>query len=1552
MSTPDKPPPSLTVEAHADPTESRPSARHPAVLGESLEWARRAEWLESEARSHHRDPAARARLLLAASEVRAMIGARDDARRLAVQAASHGSAPAFASRQARALQQLHGDFTSVLKHLAKESQSVGADATRAHAHYVTAEILRLIQRDAAGASKNLAAGDQCDPQDYRITIQRLAAQLAENQKPPDLCVRPDEAVKPLRLATGQLRQLRGAEAPRVGPDDANPALPLLETQRALSRGRLPEAADAIDRLQAQGELGSAVSWLSTLWRVSSAPQPEEALLLLRELVRKHPGREERRALAARALAAGSWHMLREALSDDVRPVPEVDTREPQQPGPSPLDAGAGYPAFSGLERASLLALMAQPTDLGALSQGPVEELALRPLAAAIARMSALRASAPTSTTSMVALTPIELELDLGRASARINAFSELDVGDERSDDGILSLLVRLERSRELKDFTALARLLPQLLSLPGARAEASFVVAVFAERAGELAAARALYESATSSATTREAAFRAGGAPERESAATFRALSAHSKDPLQRAVLLTEALFHLDGDAPEFDALAEEAAQTYPGLPFAHQLGEVSARMRGDRVRVERWLARQRERARGAGDFPLTAIREALFAAPFDPAAAAERLREAEVPGTLDLALRHCLENTIDLGPKENAEFRVRVAPLLSGRGRDQFLAEAIVLYERMGDTPNAIATARELGGAVGEVCVEQLAKAPEDLEWLSSTWSRMARQTHDVALTCDLYNRLSRLHYERGDEEQARSWQRERLKIRPGSLDALRFLEIDASRPGREAELERIAVELFERLGEADGLGYAFLATRLKIDRGVFQEARSIVERTSAVAAPPLWALRLEAVYARDHGDDHALLAVYRSLRERASQPLDAATLSLRASEAAARLGQPGIAKDEIQRALTFAPGNLVLLSARAELLRGNADYAGAAEAFELLASTTQSNARRLEALYQAAVLWLDALGDRARGMLALQEAAAIDSPHPGLLARLRALHAQSDDFEGLAELIERQSSQHPAPTTSSQVEMARAAALIKTGHLREAHAVLSALLTQQPLHAEALNALAELHFGAGEWASAERAWHRIIEGTARDGWRGIALHALARLYEEEVPDLARAASIYQQILQEDPRDLVIRQRLVRALKSLDRVDDAVVEQRELLERAPGDDERRQSLLDLVSLLTETQSGRREAESLLEQAHRTWPESTPVLEAEVNHYKRTGQHGTARVITERATNTSRNAILAGRLEPALFQMLDVAARLGGDVDIACAARAGLGALLGQPIGMSGAADQAARHRFDDLTAPAPLSAGFRRLLYEAGDAIERAHAIDPSSLAPRPVDDGMALAVRRMAAWFGLDGVRVVVSDQVGADCFCVPSHHLYVVLGQALLEHDNPRVREFLILRALKIAQANACALSRMVPGDLWSVVAGFLACFAPPSQAEGADAQRLVAARNKLRPHITASPDAELIALTSAVAANILPQAAILSDAISRWASRVALFGIGEASVAIEALWTAAGLGHVMPRDVDSRVRWIAVNDHARDLVGYGISDAYIEARKRAGLSPHLG
>ena len=81
-----------------------------------------------------------------------------------------------------------------------------------------------------------------------------------------------------------------------------------------------------------------------------------------------------------------------------------------------------------------------------------------------------------------------------------------------------------------------------------------------------------------------------------------------------------------------------------------------------------------------------------------------------------------------------------------------------------------------------------------------------------------------------------------------------------------------------------------------------------------------------------------------------------------------------------------------------------------------------------------------------------------------------------------------------------------------------------------------------------------------------------------------------------------------------------------------------------------------------------------------------------------------------------------------------------------------------------------------------------------------------------------------------------------------------------------------------------------------------------------------------------------------ADVLPHAAHLGGALCRWAARVALLGVGDPAIAFDAL-----SGHD-PRALSSeeaRMRWIAGHPDARDLVSFGVSEAYIEARQRAGL-----
>jgi hypothetical protein len=1509
--------------------DERPAAEHLAALGVTDEWERRADWLEAEARAQ-RDPAGRGRLLLAASEVRALLGARSDARRLAIAAAQQQPAPPLAARQARALHQTQGDIGAVIRGLSEETGAEHSPAVQAHAHYLAAEVHRLLLRDPVAARGSLAEAAAIAPGDLRAPLQQLVLELAQSQAPPEAKFLDASDGQPLLRAVETIRNLRGEALPAGGDERPN-GVCLASVHRALREGRLDAAADALEPLAERPGLAPAVRWLGALWRAAASARPGATLEAQRELARRSPGYATRRALAARAVAASDWAVLQEALAEPAG----------SGAGDSPLesaDARPSRPVFSNVERAALAALVGQRPTPGALLE-PHEAPRVVSIRSAVERASVAppdTAAPPTAASGGSE----QAEFALGRALA-----FQSTRGSVESAAQPWAQVLELERSRARGDWSSVARGLPRLFDAGVAVAEGSFVAAVFAEKAGDPSAARELFQASLPSPSTREAATRALTERASDGAAPLRALSAHTSDPLRRALLLTEALFRLEPSAPEYDALAEDAARTYPELPFAVELGELGARARGDRARAARWLARRREHAQGADDHALATLREVLFSLDLDRAGAGERLTELMARSPDDLVLGLAVERLLPPPPRARAEFRKRLASSLGARGRLRFLAEAVSLFESADERTRALAAAREVGGTLGDLWASRLASTDAELDLVANDWLRAAQRTGDSALAADLYERLARLERRRGRGALALAWQRERLALEPGSIEALRELDIDNMSRAREAEFEQTASALFEALGERDGLAHAYAATRLKIARGAFDEARPLVRRVHASAAPPLWALRLDAVYARQAEDDRTLYAVCRSLRDRSSQALDAATLSLHAAEAALRLGETGLARDEIQRAAGLAPDDIVVLSARAEVLRANHDHAEAAEAFETLASATSSKTRQVDALYRAALLWLDELGNRARGTLALQEAAALGVPHAGLLDRLVALHTQSDDLDGLAELIERQRAAAPAAV---DLDLSRLLDAADQGRIVEAQSQLKVLLERRPRDPALLHASAELHLRAGETSLAEREWQQVVELDASDGSRLAALRALVALYERQPPRPERLQSLYPQLLALDPDDDATRGRLIALLARREAWVDASAQQRELLARAADEMERKARLLYLVQLLDRIPGGASEGESLLEQARRTWSDDPGVLEVEVAHYEVLGHPGTARVIVERAVSTARAAIAAGRIEAASFEALEVAARLNHDVEAARAARAMARAIGGGARSeLPGAGGRAGDPDLDELTAPAPLSPELRRLLYDAGAAIERAYGADPRRESVSPAPDAIATSVCELALGFGLEPVRVFLSEELGGDCRCYGTSPVCVLLGRTLVENADPAVQTFLVLRALAIAKVNGCALSRMAPEEGWSTLGGFLACFGPSMAAWGPETERVLLARNRIRPHVTWVPEPQLVDRVAALMDETLPAAGLIGDALYRWGTRVALLGIGDPVVALEGLITSDPRG-IQPVSEESRLRWIAGHAEAKDLVSFGVSEAYITARRRAGLA----
>jgi hypothetical protein len=182
---------------------------------------------------------------------------------------------------------------------------------------------------------------------------------------------------------------------------------------------------------------------------------------------------------------------------------------------------------------------------------------------------------------------------------------------------------------------------------------------------------------------------------------------------------------------------------------------------------------------------------------------------------------------------------------------------------------------------------------------------------------------------------------------------------------------------------------------------------------------------------------------------------------------------------------------------------------------------------------------------------------------------------------------------------------------------------------------------------------------------------------------------------------------------------------------------------------------------------------------------------------------------------------------------------------------------------------------------------------------------------------------------------------------------MGQTLATDE--RIGAFLALRALKLVRAKASALGRTVPGELGVLVSAWLKCFNPDWQPQGINAAALTPAMGRIQTRLPRNPTPDVGVMALDVATAIGTRQATLGPAALAWANRVALLALGDPNAALDAIASAGSPGAVgvagpprsAPRDPKERAAWVARTPEARDLVAFGVTEAFAEARARLGL-----
>jgi tetratricopeptide (TPR) repeat protein len=551
----------------------------------------------------------------------------------------------------------------------------------------------------------------------------------------------------------------------------------------------------------------------------------------------------------------------------------------------------------------------------------------------------------------------------------------------------------------------------------------------------------------------------------------------------------------------------------------------------------------------------------------------------------------------------------------------------------------------------------------------------------------------------------------------------------------------------------------HAEVAARFRMRSGDWDGTREYGDLGAKQSQPTTWSLRLRNAHARAVADEAAVLESTLALLERATRPIEVATLSVRAAEAALRNKDAERAEQLALKATEADASDVAAWKLLARVRKERDNSMGAAEAYESLARTAATDEHRLAAWYDAAC----AYGEDDRAVAAFEQAASINVTHKDIFKRLSKLYAQKGARAELASLLQRRIATVLDPEERVQLEVDRGHALAEAGDFGTAKEAYDAALAVQPDHIGALQAMGDLCMEQKDWEGAEQVWVRLARLLATPEEQLDAYRRLGDLYADHLTNLPRAEVALREVLKRAADDVQARERLVDVYKKQNDTPRALEIQNELLAQAKSPEEKRKRQIELSSIYEVASRDLRKAEQTLEASRREFPSDVGVLRALAEFYIRHKQTPAVNILLDRAAGDTRRAFANGRFSTPLFETMVAVYELRGKQDAAKVVASVLAAYNGEPSTLQGGEGRAFDPRLDELLAPEMLAHAARTLLARTGHALDAATALDPKAMkaTPLPATDPIARLAAGMGQAAGIQGgVMVFVAPQLGKQC------------------------------------------------------------------------------------------------------------------------------------------------------------------------------------------------
>ncbi len=688
-----------------------------------------------------------------------------------------------------------------------------------------------------------------------------------------------------------------------------------------------------------------------------------------------------------------------------------------------------------------------------------------------------------------------------------------------------------------------------------------------------------------------------------------------------------------------------------------------------------------------------------------------------------------------------------------------------------------------------------------------------------------------------------------------------------------------------------------------------------------------------------------------------RASWELDRAE----ALELAGRLREAGAV---VVAVLKTRPDDLRALSALRRMALQAGDKATRAQASFALARVLGDNTAKLALLREAAAVF-DSPGmsrNTDYAAAAYRRMLAIEPGAPELDRLLDLLRERADVRSLITVLTERLTwldSEGADPGTMTPLLIERATVLHGLGDLGAAMADLDALLEVAPDNVEALRFRADLAFNGGEVELAVSLWRRYLDAETRPQRRGEIELQLAQVLAENTGDVAGAIEQLERVVEAQPDDALLRERLLGLCLRVSDWERAVRELRALAQMRPTPQEKAREELRLGLMMRDRMNDRTGARLALDRARTLDPLNLDVV-------RELGELLEPSARTQMLAGTAasfRAAIVQGPGRGQLYERLAQINAWQADVDARWVALVAVEALATPSVDQRQVLTQG-RQRLGaptrtklDEGSRAALRGGLGGILVETwraiAPAVQIATGVDVAKLG---FARGDKLAQKKLGdkyeplatalACFGIEDVELYVNAGRTGFARALPGETPILCLGADVAAASNAQQR-FALGRAVATIAEGVATLADLRDGELeWTLVAALRAIEAkvPDALAElAAGEETTIAERTKvLKKQLSRKAKAAVQQLAQAKASELAGSEPGTSgvDSMRRAAlgagHRVGLVWSGDLSIALAVL------------DVGKGGRALTDSAAALDLVAWSVSEEHLRLRDKLGIA----